>query len=185
MLAGPARSAACITFARPSAKSNSAEVKAVTIGIGKDSSRFDPFCSASASSFRIPSAAPSEAWISAWTGERPCRPVRASSTLLNPEITWPALAATASASTALLATWLLPLVVPLVPYLLMELPHLVSLASFLWAVVLWDDARQASDELQRASSAPAAQGSRRPPLPQEGLEATLEVERLAPGEGIP
>ncbi len=47
------------------------------------------------------------------------------------------------------------------------------------------EARQASDELQRAASAPAAQACRRPPLPQETLEATLEVDRLAPREGIP
>src|SRR5580698_6055226 len=44
-------------------------------------------------------------------------------------------------SRALVATALLPFAVPLVPYMLMELPHLVALALFLWAVVLWDDAR--------------------------------------------
>jgi hypothetical protein len=46
---------------------------------------------------------------------------------------------------ALLATLLLPLTLPLFPYMLMELPHLVALAPFLWALLFWDDARQADD----------------------------------------
>ncbi len=50
-----------------------------------------------------------------------------------------------SPSRAILATWLLPLVVPLLPYALMEVPHLVAVAFFLWAMVLWDDARQSPD----------------------------------------
>src|SRR5947199_4586420 len=50
-----------------------------------------------ASNLRIPSAAPSEAWIRALAWP----PLRASSTLAKPATTWPALAATASASTAL------------------------------------------------------------------------------------
>jgi 4-amino-4-deoxy-L-arabinose transferase-like glycosyltransferase len=50
-----------------------------------------------------------------------------------------------SPSRAILATWLLPLVVPLLPYVLMEVPHLVALALFLWAVVQWDDARQSAE----------------------------------------
>jgi hypothetical protein len=53
-------------------------------------------------------------------------------------------------SRALVATALLPFAVPLVPYMLMELPHLVALALFLWAVVLWDDARR-SDHLGHAA----------------------------------
>src|ERR1700736_4104006 len=65
LLAGPASSAACTTFDRPSAKSNSSEVSAVTIGNSCDSSPspvFRPaFCRAMASNFRIPSAAPSPA----------------------------------------------------------------------------------------------------------------------------
>src|SRR4051794_4744393 len=44
LLAGPASSAACITFDRPSAKSNCAEVKAVTIGKTRDSPPIRPFC---------------------------------------------------------------------------------------------------------------------------------------------
>src|SRR5689334_25158804 len=50
-----------------------------------------------ASNLRIPSAAPSEAWINAIA----FRPASASSTLAKPATTWPALAAMASASTAL------------------------------------------------------------------------------------
>jgi hypothetical protein len=53
-------------------------------------------------------------------------------------------------SRALLATALLPLTVPLVPYMLMELPHLAALGLFSWAVVLWDDARR-SDDGRRAA----------------------------------
>ena len=47
-----------------------------------------------ASNFRIPSAAPSEAWIRATA----CPSRRAPSTLLKPDTTWPALAAIARAS---------------------------------------------------------------------------------------
>ncbi len=53
-------------------------------------------------------------------------------------------------SRALFATALLPLVVPLVPYMLMELPHLPALALSSWALVFWDDARQ-SDDRRRAA----------------------------------
>jgi hypothetical protein len=44
---------------------------------------------------------------------------------------------------ALAATLLLPFAVPLVPYLLIELPHLVSLSLGVWAIVLWDRSRRA------------------------------------------
>src|SRR5262245_39690662 len=54
-----------------------------------------------ASNLRIPSAAPSEAWIRASTCDLACPPASASSTLAKPETTWPALAAMASASIAL------------------------------------------------------------------------------------
>ena len=53
-------------------------------------------------------------------------------------------------SRALMATALLPFAVPLVPYMLMELPHLLALALLLWAVVFWDDARR-SDPSGRAA----------------------------------
>jgi hypothetical protein len=49
------------------------------------------------------------------------------------------------ASRALVATVLLPIAVPLAPYLLVELPHLPSLAFVVWAVVLWDRSRRARD----------------------------------------
>jgi hypothetical protein len=45
-------------------------------------------------------------------------------------------------SRAGLATVLLPFAVPLVPYMLMEMPHLVALAPLLWAIAQWDDARR-------------------------------------------
>jgi len=61
LLAGPASSAACITFDRPSAKSNSSDIRTVTIGIPRDCALFPRFCSANPSSLRIPSTAPSEA----------------------------------------------------------------------------------------------------------------------------
>jgi hypothetical protein len=41
------------------------------------------------------------------------------------------------------ATWAAPWVLPLVPYMLMELPHLVALAPFLWSIVAWDTSRRA------------------------------------------
>jgi hypothetical protein len=53
-------------------------------------------------------------------------------------------------SSALLAAWLMPVVVPLVPWALLELPHLVSLACFLWAVVEWDEARRAPEPRRAA-----------------------------------
>ncbi len=55
-------------------------------------------------------------------------------------------------SRALVATALLPFAVPLVPYMLMELPHLVALALLLWAIVLWDDARRSDDRGHAARS---------------------------------
>ena len=73
LLAGPASSAACITFDRPSAKSNCSEVSAVTTGSSRDSSLIPAFCLTMASNLRIPSAAPSEAWIRAWTWAWACR----------------------------------------------------------------------------------------------------------------
>jgi hypothetical protein len=48
-------------------------------------------------------------------------------------------------SHALTATLLLPFAVPLVPYLLIELPHLLSLAFVVGAVVLWDRSRRARE----------------------------------------
>jgi hypothetical protein len=48
-------------------------------------------------------------------------------------------------SRAMVATLLLPFSLPLVPYMLMEIPHLVALAPLVWAVVVWDDARTSSD----------------------------------------
>src|SRR5712671_1844666 len=87
LLAGPASRAACITFDRPSAKSNSADVKTLMVGKPCDSPIFPCFCRRIASNLRIPSAAPSEAWISAWA----CPCASAPSTLLKPETTWPAL----------------------------------------------------------------------------------------------
>src|SRR6516164_10998988 len=104
LLAGPASSAACTTFDRPNAKSNSAEVSALIIENSSVSPSFPAFCRASASSLRIPSSAPLEAWIRAATLVPPCRGVSAASTFANPETTWPALAAMASASTALRAS---------------------------------------------------------------------------------
>jgi hypothetical protein len=58
---------------------------------------------------------------------------------------------------AWVATLLLPFALPLFPYMLMELPHLVALAPFLWAIVLWDDARQAP-EARRAFALGLAAG---------------------------
>jgi hypothetical protein len=49
---------------------------------------------------------------------------------------------TLTPSRARLATVLLPFAVPLVPYMLMEMPHLVALAPLLWAIAQWDEARQ-------------------------------------------
>jgi hypothetical protein len=43
---------------------------------------------------------------------------------------------------AAVATLLTPFTLPLAPYMLMELPHLVALAAVLWAVVAWDAARR-------------------------------------------
>jgi hypothetical protein len=60
-------------------------------------------------------------------------------------------------SRARLATVLLPFAVPLVPYMLMEMPHLVALAPLLWAVALWDDARR-SDDRSRAALLGVAAG---------------------------
>src|SRR5689334_9425564 len=57
-----------------------------------------------ASNLRIPSAAPSEAWIRANTRDLACPRLRASSTLAKPATTRPALAAMASASVALLTS---------------------------------------------------------------------------------
>src|SRR4029453_10076881 len=54
--AGPASSAACITFARPSAKSNSADVKTLTIGKTVDSPGFPPLSRTKPPIFRIPPA---------------------------------------------------------------------------------------------------------------------------------
>ena len=98
MLAGPASRAACITFDRPSAKSNSADVKAVTIGNSGDSPmisgllprRSRPICG-----FRRPRRR------KRGSGLRPALLRAAPSTLAKPETTWPALAAMASASVAL------------------------------------------------------------------------------------
>jgi hypothetical protein len=45
---------------------------------------------------------------------------------------------------ALAASLLFPLVIPVVPYALLELPHLVSTALVLWAIVLWDDCLRAA-----------------------------------------
>jgi hypothetical protein len=59
-------------------------------------------------------------------------------------------------SRARVATVLLPFAVPLVPYLLMEIPHLVALAPILWAVVLWDDARRSDDWFRAARLGGAA-----------------------------
>src|SRR5207302_717070 len=101
LLAGPASSAACITFDRPSAKSNCADVSAVTIGNPPDLPIFPGFCRANASNLRIPSPAPSQAWIKASTAASRRGPARAASTLLKPDTTWPALAAIASASIVL------------------------------------------------------------------------------------
>jgi len=53
-------------------------------------------------------------------------------------------------SHALIATVLLPFAVPLVPYLLIELPHLPSLAFVVWAVVLWDRSRRARERSRAA-----------------------------------
>jgi hypothetical protein len=41
------------------------------------------------------------------------------------------------------ATSAAPWVLPLVPYMLMEIPHLVALAPFLWSIVAWDASRRA------------------------------------------
>src|SRR6266851_3600635 len=98
LLAGPASRAACTTFDRPSAKSNCSEVSTVTTGNSRDSPLFAVFCRTTASNFLIPSAAPSAAWIRALTEFWACRCSRAPSTLLKPDMTWPALAAMASAS---------------------------------------------------------------------------------------
>ena len=59
-------------------------------------------------------------------------------------------------SRGLVATALLPFAVPLVPYMLMELPHLVALAPLLWAIVLLDDARQRPDGRRAALLATGA-----------------------------
>jgi hypothetical protein len=47
---------------------------------------------------------------------------------------------------ALWATLLLPVAVPLVPYVLLEIPHLTALAPLVWSVVFWDDAVREPDE---------------------------------------
>jgi len=47
---------------------------------------------------------------------------------------------------AIVATLLAPFALPLAPYMLMELPHLVALAPIIWAVVFWDDARRSSSD---------------------------------------
>jgi hypothetical protein len=55
------------------------------------------------------------------------------------------------------ATWAAPWVLPLVPYMLMELPHLVALAPFLWSVVAWDASRRA-ETMRRALGLGAVAG---------------------------
>jgi hypothetical protein len=58
---------------------------------------------------------------------------------------------------ALVTTLLLPFGVPLVPYMLMEMPHLVALAPVLWAIALWDDALR-SEGPRRAGCVATAAG---------------------------
>jgi hypothetical protein len=45
---------------------------------------------------------------------------------------------------AFAAALLFPLVVPVIPYALMELPHVLSAALVVWAIVLWDESLRAS-----------------------------------------
>src|SRR6185437_2374700 len=93
-LTGPASRAACTTFGRLNAKSNWAPEKVVTVAISRDFPSF--FRCQAASSLRFPSDAASEAWISDSTLSSPI----AASTLAKPPITWPALPAIESASSA-------------------------------------------------------------------------------------
>jgi hypothetical protein len=52
------------------------------------------------------------------------------------------------ATRAFAAALLFPLVVPVIPYALMELPHLVCAALVLWAIVLWDASLRASGRVR-------------------------------------
>src|SRR6516164_9944934 len=93
-LTGPASSAACTTFGQFNAKSKCSPEKLSTTTISRGFSRI--LCCKAAASLRLPSFAASAAWMRANRSSRPT----AASTLVKPVMTWPALPAIASASSA-------------------------------------------------------------------------------------